>query len=215
MSRGEAPVDSESGPPSAGLKGKLVGGFTGGWTKYAELYVAAVSLAGAVVVASTLYGNGVHGWRQPGKPVEPGTETELNAARPPAPLHRGRGWNVGDVQIRRGQQMVLREGGRSGSPNLLEVDDQRRLDIVQQARTNPGVAKEHGITRDQLVKLTASRRGSRLNVPESTVNRIRELRDRTEREIAIAEAAAAARDDFLQRTDEALRMLREVVPDPK
>ena len=185
------------------------------WDKTADAWIALVALGGALAVGYVLYGNGVHGFRSVEAPTDPATGEAAQAARAPEPFSmRRRGSTLGDVQFRRGQ-LFFREGRRTGTPNMLDSEDQKRLDQILQASRDPRAREAMGITQEQLQQVRDTRRGQTLNVPESEIQRIGNIRDRVEREIAIAQAVAAARDDFLDRTDKALSTLRKIIPNPQ
>lgn len=185
------------------------------WEKLADAWIALGAIAGLAVIGWLLWGNGVGGWwPAPSPPIDPMSGREAQGAQAPAPISQIRGNILADFSYQRGQ-IDLIEGGRSGSPVLqLDAEDVLRLQIVQRARYDRGYAEQAGLSREAIEQVNAKRRGSTLSIPEADVAQIRQLRDRTERDLALATAIAGARDEFMNRTADALSVLRETVPNP-
>lgn len=209
------PAESKPAPPAAR-------GGSRQWQdrliRYQHLLIAGISALGLVGIWSIL--------RPPAAPA-PGTMKidgiEGDPLPPPMQERRGRqGMSVGDVVVIQGEKLELSysdpTGRNSTAPALIDRADRRRADAVLLLRVQPILRERMGITDEDMQRIEESTRGLALNVSEADRAAIKAAMDAGDMDRArllVARAANAAREDFVDRTERAVKVLREVLPDER
>ena len=185
--------------------------------RFAGLVIAGLSLLGLAAIAFILWPTGGLGGTSR---VATTWEVDGLVGRPVQPLGRDR-LRGGDVsaRIRDGSVEFRVDDGRGrfdAGPSLLSAADAERLELFNRLRRDAALRGRLGVSDEDVRRVSEAGRGDALNVPEDLEREVVQAAqsgDADAARLAVARAANAGRDDFLDRTDRALDALRSVVTD--